>query len=67
MYEWAGAATDVKLHIPPGATYAIESNLMEKPEGSHLPLSGDTITIPIKPYEILTVQAIYPNHATAAN
>jgi len=67
MYEWAGTATDVKLHIPPGATYAIESNLMEKPEGSHLPLTGDTITVPIKPYEILTVQAIYPHKTVAAN
>jgi alpha-mannosidase len=67
MYEWAGTASNVKLHIPPGATYAIESNLMEKPEGSHLPLSGDTITVPIKPYEILTVQAIYPHKTVAAN
>ena len=66
MYEWAGTATDVKLHIPPGATYAIESNLMEKPEGAHLTLSGDVVTVPIKPYEILTIQAIYPNKTVAA-
>jgi alpha-mannosidase len=66
MYEWAGTASDVKLHIPPGATYAIETNLMEKPEGAHLNLSGDVITVPIKPYEILTIQAIYPNHNVAA-
>jgi alpha-mannosidase len=65
MYEWAGKATDVKLHIPPGATYAIETNLMEKPEGPHLNLTGDTITVPIKPYEILTVQAAYPAHSSA--
>jgi len=62
MYEWAGTPTSVKLHIPPGATYAIETNLMEKPEGEHLPLTNDTITIPIKPYEILTLQAVYPTH-----
>jgi alpha-mannosidase len=59
MYEWAGTASDVKLHIPPGATYAVESNLMEKPEGAHLNLSGDVVTVPIKPYEILTIQATY--------
>jgi alpha-mannosidase len=64
MYEWAGTPTDVKLHIPPGATYAIETNLMEKPEGAHLNLTGDLVTIPIKPYEILTVQATYPHNAT---
>jgi alpha-mannosidase len=64
MYEWAGTASDVKLHIPPGATYAIETNLMEKPEGAHLNLTGDVVTVPIKPYEILTVQATYPHNAT---
>jgi alpha-mannosidase len=60
MYEWAGTATEVKLHIPHGATYAVESNMMEKPEGGHLNLNGDVVTVPIKPYEILTLQAIYP-------
>ncbi|WP_433973807.1 glycoside hydrolase family 38 C-terminal domain-containing protein [Tunturiibacter lichenicola] len=60
MYEWAGTPTEVKLHIPHGATYAVESNMMEKPEGDHLTLTGDVVTVPIKPYEILTLQAIYP-------
>jgi alpha-mannosidase len=66
MYEWAGTASDVKLHIPPGATYAVETNLMEKPEGAHLNLSGDVVTVPIKPYEILTIQAIYTSKTVAA-
>jgi alpha-mannosidase len=67
MYEWAGTPSEVKLHIPPGATYAVESNLMEKPEGPHLALSADTITVPIKPYEILTVLAYYPPKVAASN
>jgi len=66
MYEWAGTATEVKLHIPPGATYAIESNMMEKPEGNHLDLKDDVVTVPIKPYEILTLQAIYPSRTEGA-
>ncbi len=68
MYEWAGTPTEVKLHIPPGATSATETNLMEKPEGAALNVSGDTITVPIKPYEILTLEATYPNnhHVAAA-
>ncbi len=68
MYEWAGTASEVKLHIPPGATSATETNLMEKPEGAALNLTGDTITVPIKPYEILTLEATYPNnhHVAAA-
>jgi alpha-mannosidase len=62
MYEWAGKASEVKLHVPPGAQYAVESNLMEKVEGPHLKLTGDVVSVPIKPYEILTVQAFYPRH-----
>lgn len=60
MYEWAGTASEVKLHVPAGASFAVESNLMEKTEGEHLPMSGDVVTVPIKPYEILTVQVGYP-------
>jgi alpha-mannosidase len=66
MYEWAGTPTDVKLHVPSGALYAVESNLMEKVEGPHLAVSGDVVTVPIKPYEILTVQVFYANKAVAS-
>jgi alpha-mannosidase len=107
MYEWAGTAADVKLHVPPGAAYATASNLMETPEGPRLPLTraagapavsagrpgadssamassgagpnatagatsaagaqnSDTLTVPIHPYEILTVQVAYPPMSTAA-
>jgi alpha-mannosidase len=65
MYEWGGTAGDVKLHVAPGAQYAVESNLMEKVEGSHLAISGDVVTVPIKPYEILTVQVFYPSNVAA--
>ena len=64
FYEWAGKSGDVKLHIPPGAQYAVEANLMEKPETEHLGLAGDTVTLPIKPYEIRTVEVFYPSAAT---
>ncbi len=62
MYEWAGKPIEVKLHVPTGAQYAIETNLMEDPipNATHLPLTDDTVTIPIKPYEILTLQVTYP-------
>ncbi len=63
MYEWAGTPAEVKLHIPHGATAAVESNLMEKPEGAPLPLEGDLVKVPIKPYEILTVLVSYPQQA----
>ena len=57
LYAW---------HAGAGATYAVESNLMEKVEGPHLPLASDTVTIPIKPYEILTLQVFYPANPPAA-
>ena len=63
MVEYNGTPTDVHLHIPAGATYAVESNLMEKVDTTHLPLANDTITIPIKPYEILTLSVTYPHAA----
>jgi alpha-mannosidase len=36
------------------------------PNAQHLPLTGDTVTVPIKPYEILTLQVTYPEMAAAA-
>ncbi len=60
VYEWAGKSSDVQIHIPKGAVAATVTNLMEKPEGSALPLSTDTVTVPIHPYEILTVRVDYP-------
>ena len=64
MYEWAGTARTVHLHVPPGATFAVESNLMEKPEETHLAISGEVVSAPIKPFEILTVSVAYPHAAT---
>jgi alpha-mannosidase len=68
MYEWAGKATEVKLHIPAGALFAVETNLMEDPlpGAEHLQISGDVVTVPIKPYEILTLQVAYPEKTAAA-
>jgi alpha-mannosidase len=59
-YEWAGKAATVEFHVPPGATGATVTNMMETPEGDALPVSGDTVKAPIKPFEILTVRVDYP-------
>ncbi len=64
VFEWAGKQSEVSFTVPPGATSATETNLMEKPVGSPLPLAGDKVTIPIKPYEILSLRVDYP-HAEA--
>jgi alpha-mannosidase len=66
MYEWAGKSSEVKLHVPAGAQYAVETNMMEKPKGEHLSINGDVVTVPIKPFEILTLQVVYPEKTVAA-
>jgi alpha-mannosidase len=40
VYEWAGKASTVEFHVPPGATSATVTNLMETPEGSPLTIDG---------------------------
>jgi alpha-mannosidase len=60
VYEWAGKAATVDFHVPPGATGATVTNMMEAPEGDALTVTGDTVKAPIKPFEILTVRVDYP-------
>jgi alpha-mannosidase len=71
VYEWAGKSSTVEFHVPPGATAATVTNLMEAPEGDPLPISGDTakapvVNVKIKPYEILTIRVDYPHSEPVA-
>jgi alpha-mannosidase len=59
VYEWAGKDATVVFHVPPGATSATVTNMMETPEGSPLAVTGDVVKAPIHPYEILTVRVDY--------
>ncbi len=63
LYEWAGKSADVAINLPKGATGAVETNLLEQAQGSPLTLKGDSVTIPIRPYEILAFQVDYPEKA----
>ncbi len=67
VYEWAGKETTAEFHVPPGATGATVTNLMETPEGSPLPVVGDVVRAPIHPYEILTIRVDYPATCGGAN
>ena len=58
-FEWAGKDATVEFHVPPGASSATVTNMMEKPEGSPLAVTGDVVKAPIHPYEILTVRVDY--------
>ncbi|MGA8531101.1 MAG: glycoside hydrolase family 38 C-terminal domain-containing protein, partial [Acidobacteriaceae bacterium] len=59
MYEWAGRSGELHLRVPRGVTSAELTNLMEKGEGKNLQVDGETVTVPIHPYEIVTVQLAY--------
>jgi alpha-mannosidase len=48
-YEWAGKDGTVEFHVPPGATGATVTNMMETPEGSPLTVTGDVVKAPIHP------------------
>jgi alpha-mannosidase len=63
VFEWAGKQGDVTFTVPAGASGATETNLMEKPTGSALTVSGDKLTAHIHPYEILSVRVDYPHTA----
>ena len=60
-YEWAGKDAIAEFHVPPGATSATVTNLMETSEGSPLAIAGDVVKVPIHHNEILTIRVDYPN------
>ncbi len=62
VFEFAGKQSSVTFTVPEGATAATETNLMEKPEGQPLTVSGNKVTANITPYEILTVRVDYPHN-----
>jgi alpha-mannosidase len=59
VFEWAGKSSEVKIKVPPGATSATVTNLMEKPEGPALKVINDIVTVPIHPFEILSLRVNY--------
>ena len=61
FYEWAGKTGSVTIHLPKGAVSAEQTNLMEQPEGPALAVTnGDSVEVPVHPYEIVTIRADYP-------
>jgi alpha-mannosidase len=60
FYEWEGKSGELALRVPPGATGAVQTNLMEQPEGAPLPIRDNAVRVPFKPYEILAVRVDYP-------
>jgi alpha-mannosidase len=61
FYEFEGKPAQVKLQLPQKASGALETNLMEKHAGSiALAADGRSLTVPAGPYEIKTVEVMFP-------
>jgi alpha-mannosidase len=58
-YEWAGKSGNVTFTVPEGAAGAVLTNLLEQPQGSPLTITGNQLTVPIHPFEILTLRVDY--------
>jgi alpha-mannosidase len=58
-FEWAGKPAKVTFTVPDGATGAVVANLLEQPQGSPLTVTGNQLTVPIRPFEILTIRVDY--------
>ncbi|RRA48089.1 glycoside hydrolase family 38 C-terminal domain-containing protein [Acidipila sp. EB88] len=59
MYESAGKAAQVHVTLPPGATGASITNLMENESGAAVPVSAGVASVSIHPYEILSLKVEY--------
>lgn len=60
VFEWAGKDGTVEFSVPKGASSAIMTNLMEKPQGPDIAVTGGAIRVPIHPFEILSLRVDYP-------
>ncbi len=59
LYEYGGQTGEVKVTLPPGATQARLTNLMEKEDGAELRIADGAAMVPVHPYEILAVKVGY--------
>ena len=56
FYEWAGKTGEVRINLPEGANAASIINLMEKPGNQSLPVTNHQVTVPVHPYEIVSLR-----------
>jgi alpha-mannosidase len=61
FYEWEGQSGNVQIEIPRDASSATLTNLMEESYGSALPVAASKVTVPVHPFEIVSVRVNYPH------
>jgi alpha-mannosidase len=59
FYEWAGKDSAAKIHLPHGVLSAVQTNLMETPEGAQLEMENDTVIVNVKPYSINSIKVFF--------
>lgn len=62
FYEWAGKQTEARITVPPGASEAVETDLMEhdlKDASARLALRDNQVEVTVQPYSINTVRIGY--------
>ncbi len=59
FFEWAGKSGDAEITVPEGAASASITNLMEATEGNEIKIKDSKLTIPVHPFEIVTVRVNY--------
>ena len=64
FYEWAGKQTTANIAVPDGASAATVTNLLEKPEGTALSVTGGHVAVPVGKYSINTVRVDYSNRGS---
>lgn len=65
LYDWSGAASTARIALPGNPRAVDEVNLMEAPTGKSFKLEGNTVIVPVGPYEIKTISVKYqPKPAT---
>jgi alpha-mannosidase len=62
LYEWAGKNADVQISLPEGASTASFTNLMEQAEGTQIVVTNHRVTVPVHPYEIVSVRVEFAKH-----
>lgn len=60
VYEWAGKDAKIQIRVPEDALSATLTNLLEQPQGPALSIANNQVTIPVHPYEIVSVRVDYP-------
>jgi alpha-mannosidase len=67
FYEWAGTRTEARIEVPPGATAAYATNLMETTDTDAgqkglVQRRENTVTYKVDPFSINTIRIDYPKH-----